>query len=68
MPRVYKPRPGGKRYKKYDEQIIKQALDELTLNRHATIRSIAEKYDIISRSALQRHSTKQMMSGSQMAL
>lgn len=56
MPRVYKPRPGGKQYKKYDATVMKQALDELTLNRHATIRSIAKKYNV-SRSVLQRHST-----------
>lgn len=68
MPRVYKPRPGGKQYKKYDKTVMKQALDELTLNRHATIRSIAEKYNI-SRSVLQRHSNRQMRSpGGQTAL
>lgn len=68
MPRVYKPRPGGKPYKKYDKTVMKQALDELTLNRHVTIRSIAEKYNI-SRSVLQRHSNRQMRSpGGQTAL
>ncbi|CAG4936632.1 unnamed protein product [Parnassius apollo] len=68
MPRVYKPRPGGKQYKKYDKTVRKQALDELTLNRHATIRSIAEKYNI-SRSVLLRQSNRQMRSpGGQTAL
>ncbi|XP_028167146.1 uncharacterized protein LOC114357630 [Ostrinia furnacalis] len=67
MPREYKSKPNGKRYKKYDTLVIEQALIELA-NPQATIRTVAEKFNI-SRSVLQRHSTRQMKSqGGQTAL
>lgn len=53
MPRTYKPKPGGRTYKKYDELIIQQALAELD-HSAATFSTISKKYNI-SKTVLFRH-------------
>lgn len=58
MPRVYKPKPGGKTYIKYDESIIKKALEELA-NTDLPISAVAKKFGI-SKSVLGRHKLKNM--------
>ncbi|CAG4969951.1 unnamed protein product [Colias eurytheme] len=56
MPRTYKPKPGRKVYKTYDETIIQQALMELE-KPNTSLKIVAEKYKI-SKSVLHRHKTK----------
>ncbi|XP_039755804.1 uncharacterized protein LOC120630605 [Pararge aegeria] len=58
MPRVYKPDPRGKRHKKYDENIINEAVAAYA-NSNFSLKAIAEKYDI-DKSVLYRHSVKTM--------
>ncbi|XP_062530744.1 uncharacterized protein LOC134200891 [Bombyx mori] len=58
MPRVYKPDPRGKRYRKYDENIINEAVAAYA-NGKFSLKAIAEKYDI-DKSVLYRHSVKTM--------
>lgn len=68
MPRTYKPDPRGKRYRKYDVNTIKQALEEYKITPKCSLASIAEKYNI-NKSVLYRHSRKTMKSqGGQNAL
>lgn len=56
MPRTYKPKPGGKTYKKYDKLIMEQALQELEYN---SLKMVAQKYNI-SKSVLHRHKNRIM--------
>lgn len=56
MPRTYKPKPGGKTYKKYDKLIMEQALQELEYN---SLKMVAQKYNI-SKSVLHRHKNQIM--------
>lgn len=70
MPRIYKPKPGAKTYKKHDLDIIKQALQDLNTSATSklSIRAVAKKYDIPF-SVLQRHNQKKMkLQGGQTAL
>ncbi|KAL0841447.1 hypothetical protein ABMA28_015129 [Loxostege sticticalis] len=70
MPRIYKPKPGAKTYKKHDLDIIKQALQDLNTSATSklSIRAVAKKYDIPF-SVLQRHNQKKMKpQGGQTAL
>lgn len=72
MPRSYKSKPGAKTYRKYDDDVIKQALKDLrtpiTLNEAPSITSVAKKHGIPF-SVLQRHNNKCMKSqGGQPAL
>lgn len=67
MPRVYVPKPGAKTRKKYNELVIKEALDELSRS-DASINSVAQKYGI-SKSVLGRHKLHNIKSsGGQTAL
>lgn len=45
MPRVYKPVPGAKRYKKYDKNIIKQAVDNYLMGIES-LKTVAAKYSM----------------------
>ncbi|CAG5003196.1 unnamed protein product [Parnassius apollo] len=56
MPRVYKPDPRGKRYKKYSKELIEQALREYSEGRNS-LSNVAEKIQI-NKSVLYRHSIK----------
>lgn len=58
MPRIYKPDPRGKTYRKYDENIINEAVAAYA-NGKFSLKEIAEKYDI-DKSVLYRHSVKTM--------
>lgn len=58
MPRNYVAKPGAKRYKKYNKELIKQALDELALGNYS-LGAIAKKFKI-SKSVLCRHKNKDM--------
>ncbi|CAG4978348.1 unnamed protein product [Parnassius apollo] len=58
IPRYYVPKPGAKRYKKYDDQVIKQALDEIALTNNS-LSAVAEKYNI-AKSVLCRHKNREM--------
>lgn len=58
MPRKYKSSTKNP-YKKYDEEIIKKALQELQTP-NAVLSAVAKKYDI-NKSVLYRHSTKLMI-------
>ncbi|CAK1581938.1 unnamed protein product [Parnassius mnemosyne] len=58
MPRVYKPDPRGRRYKKYDTNIIQKAVDEYSEG-GSSLDTIAKKYQI-HRSVLYRHCHKTM--------
>ncbi|KAJ0172922.1 hypothetical protein K1T71_011098 [Dendrolimus kikuchii] len=58
MPRVYKPNPRGKLYKKYDEELIQQAVAEYKTTKHS-LKVVAAKYNI-DKSVLYRHSTRTM--------
>lgn len=58
MPRVYKPDPRGSRYKKYDEELIKQAVKEYKTS-GKSLKMIADQYNI-NKSVLYRHSTRTM--------
>lgn len=60
MPRIYKSDPRGKTYKKYDINIIQQAVDEYSAG-GSTLNNIAKKYQI-HRSVLYRHCNKTMKS------
>ncbi|CAH2087506.1 unnamed protein product [Euphydryas editha] len=57
MPRNYKPDPRGKRYRKYDSNITKQALEEYKTTPNCSFAYVAEKYNI-NKSVLYRHSRK----------
>ncbi|CAF4796419.1 unnamed protein product [Pieris macdunnoughi] len=68
MPRNYKPDPRGKQYRKYDQETIKQALEEFDTTPNCSLASIANKYNI-NKSVLYRHSKKIMKTqGGQNAL
>lgn len=68
MPRVYKPDPAGKKYKKYDPQIIRKAVVEYATSDNVSMAKIAKKYGI-KKSVLYRHSTRSMKKqGGQKAL
>lgn len=58
MPRNYVAKPGAKRYKKYDDLVIKQALDEIALTKNS-LSAVAQKYNI-SKSVLCRHKNRNM--------
>lgn len=58
MPRLYKPDPRGKTYKKYDESLIQQAVEEYRKSK-VSLKIVAEKYNI-DKSVLYRHSTRTM--------
>ena len=58
MPRIYKPDPRGKRYRKYNESILKEAVEAYAKG-NASLKAIADKYDI-DKSVLYRHSVKTM--------
>lgn len=45
MPRLYKPDPRGKMYKKYDESIIQDAVQEYRTSK-MSLKIVAEKYNI----------------------
>ncbi|XP_026748956.2 uncharacterized protein LOC113509745 isoform X2 [Galleria mellonella] len=67
MPRKYKPKPGGKKYKKYDPLLLRQATEELT-NPDTSITEIAKKYNI-TKSVLYRRTKRNMKPhGGQLAL
>ncbi|CAG4979283.1 unnamed protein product [Parnassius apollo] len=55
---IYIPKPGAKCYKKYDDQVIKQALDEIALTNNS-LSAVAEKYNIAN-SVLCRHKNREM--------
>ncbi|CAH0722756.1 unnamed protein product, partial [Brenthis ino] len=68
MPRVYKPDPTRKRYKKYSIEIIKKAVEEYASSRNLKLEDVAKKYGI-HKSVLYRHSTRDMKQhGGQRAL
>lgn len=68
MPRVYKPDPAGRKYKKYDPQIIRKAVVEYATSDNVSMAKIAKKYGI-KKSVLYRHSTRSMKKqGGQKAL
>ncbi|CAG5019037.1 unnamed protein product [Parnassius apollo] len=54
MPRVYKPDPHGKRFKKYSKELIEQALREYNEGSNS-LSNVAEKFQI-NKSVLYRHS------------
>lgn len=56
MPRKYTPDPRGKRYKKYDENIIQEAVEEYRTSK-MSLKAVADKYNI-DKSVLYRHSTR----------
>ncbi|CAG4978049.1 unnamed protein product [Parnassius apollo] len=56
MPRVYKPDPRGKRYKKYTKELVEQALREYSEGSNS-LSNVAEKFQI-NKSVLYRHSIK----------
>ena len=61
-PRQYKPDPRGRRYKKYDEEVLNAAVHEYqrTKNkRTVSLKTVADKYGI-NKSVLYRHCTKTM--------
>ncbi|CAK1581790.1 unnamed protein product [Parnassius mnemosyne] len=58
MPRVYKPNPCGKRYKKYPKELLEQALRDYC-NGSGSLSEIAQKFGI-NKSVLYRHSIKNM--------
>ncbi|XP_060802603.1 uncharacterized protein LOC132902258 [Amyelois transitella] len=67
MPRKYKPEPGSKQYKKYDPNVIQEAVDEY-LTGNSSLKTIAAKYNI-HLSVLYRHSKGQLKcQGGQRAL
>lgn len=59
MPRNYIPDPRGKQYRKYDDDTIKQALEEFRKTPHCSLASIAKKHNI-NKSVLYRHNKKNM--------
>ncbi|CAH2093066.1 unnamed protein product [Euphydryas editha] len=68
MPRVYKPNPAGKRYKKHDPQILRKAVEDYGTSHNVTLNEIGKKYGI-PKSVLYRHSTRIMKKhGGQRAL
>lgn len=68
MPRVYKPDPTRKRYKKYNMEIIKKAVEEYASSRNVKLEEVAKKYGI-HKSVLYRHCTRDMKQhGGQRAL
>lgn len=60
MPRIYKPDPRGKKYLKYDVNLIQQAVNEYSAS-NSSLDAISKKYNI-HRSVLYRHCTKHMKS------
>ncbi|CAG4982679.1 unnamed protein product [Parnassius apollo] len=54
MPRIYKPEPGGKRYKRYDENVLKQAVEDYLMG-NDSIKTVVIKHNIHP-SVLYRHS------------
>lgn len=58
MPLDYKRNPRGKRYRKYDENIINEAVAAYAAGK-LSLKAIAEKYDI-DKSVLYKHSVKTM--------
>lgn len=60
MPRNYKPDPRGKKYIKYDFNLIQQAVNEYSES-NGSLDTISKKYNI-HRSVLYRHCTKNMKS------
>ncbi|XP_050560611.1 uncharacterized protein LOC126912470 [Spodoptera frugiperda] len=68
MPRVYRPDPTRKRYKKYNIEIIKKAVEEYASSRNVKLEDVAKKYGI-HKSVLYRHCTRDMKQhGGQRAL
>ena len=67
MPRTYTPKPGGKLYKKYDEDNMNKALSDL--GKGQSYRKVGIKYNI-PKSVLQRHcrNTKTMKHGAPLSL
>lgn len=58
MPRIYEPDPRGKRYKKYDENIIEEAIEYYRTSK-LSLKVVAEKYNI-NKSVLYRYCTRTM--------
>lgn len=58
MPRTYKADPNKKRYKKYEPDVLSNALRELKES-NESLQKIADKYNI-HKSVLYRHSKKKL--------
>lgn len=58
MPRTYKADPNKKRYKKYEPDVLSNALRELKES-NESLQKIADKYNI-HKSVLYRHSKKKI--------